>query len=324
VEPVSRSAGWAWIWTAQIYPGAPRRVEIAREVDGETTLRRTYYYAPYRIWNNTYDPQPIAVETAGLRVPVRWRGETIPVRMLDEGVDNYWKTLVRREARSRIETGREAEFVRQYELPRTDTPDAVPEATVERRILDLPARDGRHVETTIAPGQIANGLLIVRSGPTALAETVTALVADLRMAAVAGTAREEPSGLMRAYADLRPDVPEETPGWKRPPEPSVETVTERLLVLAEEDLAARRLTVTAEDARRWGTLAPLGVLLRSLAEEELHARLEQGVVDMTFTVRRDDITETSAFPAHIRRELPEPWVPARPRESEYAEAGARK
>ncbi len=308
---LGKSADWLWVWTAQVYPGAPRRVELTREIDDETALERTYYYMPYRIWNNTYEEQPLTVNRAGLRVPVTWRGETIEVRMLDEGVDDYWKTLVRRESRRRIASGREADFVLDYEIPRTDSPTEAAGSEIERRILTLSETDDRVVAGSIAPGRFAAGMMILRSGPSELETTIEALIDRLRMEAIAPSSRA-PSALLSGYLTLRPDVPAGTPSWKRPPEPDAEIVTQYLTDLAQEELDVRGIPVTGAHTRRWGELAPVGVLLETLAEEELGARIEEGVLDVSFSVVRNGLSESSTFPVHVRRVLPEAWMPSPP------------
>lgn len=120
IRPEGEKMDWVWMWAPQVFPGKPRPLTIERPTkDPETgqSLKREYRYVPYRIWNNTNDPQPLVVKKSGLVYDIRWQGQPIRARMYDLGLpQDFWKTQVERGIRARVQSGAELEFVQGNEI----------------------------------------------------------------------------------------------------------------------------------------------------------------------------------------------------------------
>jgi hypothetical protein len=322
IDLESKIASWVWIWPPQVVAGHARKIDIERAPyeKEQPGLIRQYRYIPYKIHNNTSEPQPFEVISAGLAVKTEWQGERILFRMTDIGeADDFWKTQVMRKIKEQVESGEEATLVNEVERPGVGAEGEAVEADLKAKADIYPVGKERHFRGVIAPEDIVKGLIIIRWGLDDIEAVVDDIVAKLRIKSMVLGKDEEPQGeLLKAYEALRTPVSEDTKKWQRTPEPPKEQVIEVILKVAQEDLDknyADNNQPTDDEKRRYGEkLGPLGHLLNILADERVTLRMNGdpdanppklgGNIDVFFEVKWDGVCDSATFPSNFKRQLP--------------------
>ena len=307
-----KRADWVWVWPSRIYMGKFRKLIVDR-VSG---LKREYRYLPYRVWNNTTSPQDLRITQAGMNFYLNWRGHPIRLRMYDIGdADDFWKTQVERTVKASVTSGESRIFAEANEHAgfQKGTDEETADLDAKGKIIPTGTR---HVRKILDPMEIAKGLIIIRWGPEEVTSVVNKIATDLYSQALVGKSRKD-DGLYAKYQELRPAVPENTPAWKRLPEPDKGRVIKMLVDLAREDLQARNIEVSDDQKRRYHKLAPIGALLTALASERAQKRAaENSTVDVFFEVEWDRVVDRCAFPVAFNRPVPKKRLVPKPPSAE--------
>lgn len=209
----------------------------------------------------------------------------------------------------------------------TDVLDKRKAEDIERKLKFLPEGDrSRLYSGTIEAGKIVTGVLIVRWGVEDLNATVDELIARLRLQSLMGKPADD-LPLLAGYnammkAQGSPDAP-----WTRPAGPTREAVVTMLVQKAAAELKEKNIEVTEDDTQRYGTLAPIGVLLNHLAWARLVERAEKnGATDGFFEVRVGDMksgTESSTLISYFQRFLPKEHAPLPPIPDDFKDEGSQ-
>lgn len=284
IKLVAKRDEWLWLWSMEIYPERAESFKVERTQG----LVYEFRYFPYQVYNSTPDPRKLEVLEAGLAPRVKWNGMHLNLTMTEDvGSPDFWQT----QAVKTLQGLRPGVF---------------------------PAEGERHVQTTIKPGRIEEGVAIVRWGVENPAMLYEDLVNQLRAFAPTytdqqirervGAQEAGPSGyvdeyrLVKAY---RAALPETDQPWHRQPLPSDEAIREMVLEVCRTELQGLGVSVSEADERRYGVLAPFAVRMNQLAAAQIAAQEAEGRIPVYFAVRADGVVDTARFAHLFEGERPE-------------------
>lgn len=196
-------------------------------------------------------------------------------------------------------------------------------ADLERKSTFTVAEENRLFKGEIPAGKIVNGVAIMQWGITDVEVLIDDLIANLQSKALLKVVPEE-QPLLAEYLKLRRPPVDANREWTELSEPPRLAIVEMLAKLAEKDLGEKEITISEDDAQRYGAAAPFAVLFNHLAWEKLQARAEKGITDAYFRARLGKVISSAYVAAQFQRYLPNERKAIPPREDPLKGFGSRE